>query len=75
MAKTIVQGLGGKENIDRLDYCSTRLRVEVKDDAKVNEQQIKSAGASGIMKPGKNALQVIIGQQVQFVYDEIQKMI
>ncbi|MDO5755843.1 MAG: N-acetylglucosamine-specific PTS transporter subunit IIBC [Tissierellia bacterium] len=73
-ADTIVQGLGGIENIKQIENCATRLRVEVADDNKINENLIKKAGVAGIMKTGANAIQIIIGTDVQFVYDEIMKM-
>ncbi len=75
MAKTILAGLGGKENIDTLDYCITRLRINVKDNTLVNEKQIKSAGVSGLIRPSQKGVHIIIGQQVQFVFDELKKLI
>ncbi len=71
----ILEGLGGKENIVTLDNCITRLRVEVKDSSKVDEKKIKSANVAGVMRPGKNSVQVIIGTKVQFVADEIKKVL
>ena len=56
-------------------YCATRLRFEVKDNAKVDEKAVKAAGAAGVIRPSKNACQVIIGTKVQFVYDELKKML
>lgn len=73
-AEIIMAGLGGKSNIKGLDYCITRIRAEVEDPSKVNEAQLKSAGVSGIMKPTKTNVQVIVGTQVQFVYDEMKKL-
>lgn len=75
MAETILAGLGGKENIDNLDYCVTRLRIEISDHAKVNEKQIKSAGVAGIIRPSQKSVQVIVGPQVQFVFDEMKKLV
>ncbi|CUO78322.1 N-acetylglucosamine-specific PTS transporter subunit IIBC [Clostridium disporicum] len=70
IASTILEGLGGVENIVSVDNCITRLRLEIRDNTKVNEKIIKSAGVSGIIRPGKTSIQVIIGTQVQFVADE-----
>lgn len=74
MAEIILEGLGGKENLVSIDNCVTRLRLEIKDNTKVNEKMIKSAGSSGIIKPGKNSIQIIIGTKVQFVCDELKKL-
>ncbi len=74
MAQIILEGLGGKENITSIDHCITRLRLEVKDRLLVDEKKIKSSGASGVIRPGKTAVQVIIGPKVQFVYEEFKKI-
>ena len=74
VAKTILEGRGGKENIASIDNCITRLRLEVKDITQVDDKKIKSAGVAGVMKPGKNSVQVIIGTKVQFVADEFSKL-
>ena len=74
IAKTILEGCGGKENIASIDNCITRLRLEVKDITLVNDKVIKSAGVAGVMKPGKTSVQVIIGTKVQFVADAFSKL-
>ena len=67
--------MGGKGNVSNVDYCATRLRFEVKDSASVDEKAIKAAGAAGVIRPSQNACQVVIGTKVQFVYDELKKML
>ena len=74
IAKKILEGCGGKENIASIDNCITRLRLEVKDITLVNDKVIKSAGVAGVMKPGKTSVQVIIGTKVQFVADAFSKL-
>ena len=69
-AAQIVKGLGGKENLSAVDNCATRLRVTVKDSAKVDEKILQASGVKGIFRSG-NAIQVVIGTQVEFVADEI----
>ena len=75
VASVILEGLGGKENLVSIDNCVTRLRLEIKDYTKVNEKMIKSTGVAGIIRPGKNSIQVIVGTQVQFVADELKKCV
>ena len=75
VASVILEGLGGKENLVSIDNCVTRLRLEIKDYTKVNEKMIKSTGVVGIIRPGKNSIQVIVGTQVQFVADELKKCV
>ena len=74
MAKIIMEGVGGKENLTSIDHCITRLRLEVKDRLLVDEKKIKSSGAAGVIRPGKTSVQVIIGPKVQFVFDEFKKL-
>ena len=74
MAEIILEGVGGKENVVSIDHCITRLRLEVKDRLLVDEKKIKSSGASGVVRPGKTSVQVIIGPKVQFVHDEFKKL-
>lgn len=68
-----LQGLGGKENIKSLDYCATRLRLQMNDMSKVNEEKLKKSGANGVMKMGKTNLQVIVGTTVEYVADAMKK--
>ena len=75
VASIILEGLGGKENVKSLDNCITRLRLEINDYTKVDEKKIKSAGVAGVMRPSKTAVQVIVGTKVQFVADEMKKML
>jgi PTS system N-acetylglucosamine-specific IIC component len=75
VAAIILEGLGGKGNIKSLENCITRLRVEIKDYVAVSEKKIKSAGVAGIIRPSKTSVQVIIGTKVQFVADEIKKLL
>ena len=74
IAATILEGLGGKDNVVSIDNCITRLRLEVKDNTAVDEKKIKSAGVAGVVRPGKTSVQVIIGTKVQFVADELKKL-
>jgi len=75
VAAIVLEGLGGKENIKSLDNCVTRLRMEIKDYTQVDEKKIKSAGIAGIIRPSKTSVQVIVGTKVQFVVDEMKKML
>lgn len=75
VASVVLEGLGGKDNIASLDNCITRLRMEVKDYTLVDEKKIKSAGVAGVIRPSKNSVQVIVGTKVQFVADEMAKML
>lgn len=59
----IIDGLGGKDNINTVENCITRLRVNLKDPSKLNEELINKTPNSGIVKKG-NDIQIIYGLQV-----------
>jgi N-acetylglucosamine PTS system EIICBA or EIICB component len=69
MAALFLADLGGKRNLTEIDNCATRLRLGVKDMANVDETALKKHGARGVVKAGKNNLQVIVGTNVEFVAD------
>jgi PTS system N-acetylglucosamine-specific IIC component len=75
IAKQILIGLGGASNIKELDYCATRVRVEIGDYTQVDDKEIKKAGVAGVIRPSKTTVQVIVGPKVQFVHDELKKML
>ncbi|MEH7107864.1 N-acetylglucosamine-specific PTS transporter subunit IIBC [Bacillus sp. JJ1764] len=74
LAAQIYAGLGGDTNVMSVDNCVTRLRIEVKDMNAVDQKKIKATGVPGIKVVGPNSIQVIVGTNVQFVADEIEKI-
>ena len=66
----IIEGLGGIENLQEVGNCAIRLRIFVKDSSKVDDKFLKSAKANGIFRNG-NAIQIVIGINVEFVANEI----
>lgn len=61
LARKIVENLGGKDNIINSYNCMTRMRSQVKDESKVNEESLKSLdGVLGLVKEG-NSFQVVLG--------------
>ena len=74
VAKIVLEGVGGKDNVESIDNCITRLRLVIKDYTKVDEKKIKSAGVAGVVRPSQKDVQVIIGTKVQFVADEFKKL-
>jgi PTS system N-acetylglucosamine-specific IIC component len=53
--------LGGAGNIVSLDACATRLRLTMADPSAVDAAALKRLGAAGMVRPGGNALQVVVG--------------
>jgi N-acetylglucosamine PTS system EIICBA or EIICB component len=62
LAREVVAALGGKANIQSVEGCITRLRLFINDPAQIDEAQLKSLGASGVIKRGK-IVQVVMGTQ------------
>jgi len=56
-----VAALGGSANLSSIDACTTRLRLVVVDQAKVDETRLKALGARGLLRPSAQGLQVVVG--------------
>lgn len=74
LATQIYQALGGKENVRVIDNCTTRLRLQVQDTDKVDQERIKQTGVLGVKVIDKTNIQVVVGTQVQFVADEMSRL-
>lgn len=72
-AEQILAGLGGSENIDEIEACITRLRVEVVDESLVNQQALSGAGAFGVVVQG-TAVQVVVGTEADNLVDDIEDL-
>ncbi|MGE5562048.1 MAG: N-acetylglucosamine-specific PTS transporter subunit IIBC [Bacillota bacterium] len=69
--RDFVLALGGAQNLATVDACMTRLRLTVNDQQAVDETQLRALGAKGFMRPGGNALQVVLGPIADQVAGEI----
>lgn len=70
----VLKALGGKENIDELDACITRLRVSVKDVSKVDKKRIKELGATGVLEV-QGGVQAIFGAMADPIKQRINEII
>ncbi|SMC19529.1 PTS system beta-glucoside-specific IIA component, Glc family (TC 4.A.1.2.6)/PTS system beta-glucoside-specific IIB component, Glc family (TC 4.A.1.2.6)/PTS system beta-glucoside-specific IIC component, Glc family (TC 4.A.1.2.6) [Clostridium acidisoli DSM 12555] len=71
LAKDIIQNVGGKENVNSLTHCVTRLRFKLKDENKANTEVLKNMdGVVTVIKSG-GQYQVVIGNHVPDVYDDV----
>ena len=73
-ATKILEAIGGKNNIDGLDACITRLRLNLKDVSLVDKKTLKALGAAGTLITG-NSVQVIFGTQAESIKDDIKGII
>ena len=66
-----VAALGGRSNLKSVDACTTRLRLSLSDPAAIDEPALKALGARGIVHPGGDALQVVLGPIADQVAEEL----
>ncbi len=72
MAQQLVLAFGGKSNIKNIDACITRLRIEVKDIKKANQEKLKALGAAGVVVVGDN-MQAIFGTRSENLMTDMQE--
>lgn len=71
LAKSIIANVGGKDNIISIAHCITRLRFQLKDEGKANDDVLKNMdGVVTVMKAG-GQYQVVIGNHVPEVYKDV----
>ena len=73
-AAAILASIGGSENITSIDACITRLRLVVKDDKAVKDTELRKLGASGVIRLGKGAVQIVFGPKAESIKDDIKKL-
>ena len=73
VVKLIIQNVGGKENINNVWHCMTRLRLDLKDNNKINQENINRL--DGIMgsQLQSDQYQIVIGTNVKDYYDIFSK--
>jgi N-acetylglucosamine PTS system EIICBA or EIICB component len=69
-AEQVIAAFGGRENLVNIDACITRLRVEVADQAKVDQARLRSLGAAGVVEVG-NSVQAVFGTDAEALKNDI----
>jgi PTS system N-acetylglucosamine-specific IIC component len=70
-----VAALGGAANLKSVDACTTRLRLSLSDPTAIDELALRSLGARGMVRPGGDSLQVVLGPVADQVAGEIRSAI
>lgn len=71
-ANAYIQALGGPDNLITVGACTTRLRLELADRSKAQDDALRALGAMGVMRPGRaGSLQVVVGPTADSMADEI----
>ena len=73
-AAGILENIGGKENIESIDACITRIRLTVKDGEQINQPALKKLGATGIMKLDSKNYQIVVGTSADPLVTQIKKL-
>ena len=73
--EAVVAALGGYDNLNNVDACITRLRVKLNDPKKLNGDEIRALGASGIVGEGTKSIQAIFGGESDVLKQKINKKI
>ena len=69
-AEQLITAFGGRANLQHVDACITRLRIEVADKALVDKARLKALGAAGVIEVGNN-VQAIFGTQADALKSDI----
>lgn len=73
-APLVLQALGGKDNIARIEACITRLRLTLNDDRRVDAKSLRHLGAAGVIRLGGGHVQVVFGTYSDLIRGEIVKL-
>lgn len=75
VAKNIIECVGGKENINSVRHCITRVRFRLKDESKANDEVVKAIEGVISVVHGGGEYMCVIGDAVGDVYDEVVKQL
>lgn len=75
LAAEVLRSVGGKENINNVTHCVTRLRFELKDNNLPDTEEIKKLeGVISVIQQG-GQYQVVIGNKVALVFNELSSLL
>lgn len=72
-AAAFIAALGGTGNLLDIDACATRLRLRVGDQALLNEAALKALGATAVMRPSADTVQIIVGLRADQIASAMRK--
>lgn len=71
----ILQALGGKDNIKKIEACITRLRLTLVNDRLIDITALRHLGAAGVIRLGGGNVQVVFGTFSELIREEIMKVL
>ena len=69
----LVAALGGPSNLNSVDACTTRLRLSLANPTAINEAELRALGAKGIVRPGGDSVQIVVGPVADQLAGEIRR--
>ena len=69
-----IAAIGGVENITQIGNCTTRLRLSIVDNSKVNVEELKQLGAKGVINNMAGHVQIVVGIEVEALADKIKQL-
>ena len=72
-AAAFIAALGGTGNLLDIDACATRLRLRVRDQALLDEAALKALGATAVMRPSADTVQIIVGLRADQIASAMRK--
>lgn len=75
LAAFIIKQVGGKDNVNNVIHCITRLRFYLKDESKANDEALKAQRGILDVMHASGQYQVVIGNEVAAVFDEVVKQL
>lgn len=74
LAIKVIAAYGGRSNIKNVDACITKLRIQVKDQSKVDKDELMRLGARGVMKPSPQSVYAVFGTKADYIKNQINKV-
>ena len=74
-AKGILEAIGGVENISNMTHCATRLRLNLKDVSKADDEKVKSVDGVVNVIDKAGQYQILIGTEVPHVFEEFEALV
>ena len=75
VAREILDYVGGRENVKEVTHCFTRLRFVLRDKSKAEKKALERTEGVISVVEGGGQLQIVIGNKVESVYDEVIKLV
>lgn len=75
LAQQIVELVGGKDNVNHVYHCQTRLRFKLKDESKANQDALNAMDEVARCLISGGVFQVVIGTHVKDVFEEVEKIV